>query len=487
MRKLTIMVVAGALVACGTGSNEPATATPAAEAAPPPYVMPDVLGVEALEDTNPDPNIVEVTLTAGRTTASYKPGASTSVFAYNGLLPGPLLKAKVGDEVIVHFKNDLSEPTTIHWHGLRISDQMDGAPRVHDPVKPGEEFTYRFKLPDAGSYWYHPHMNAPEQVEKGLYAPIVVFDPKRDPVYDAERYLILDDIRLDSAGKIAPPSSMDGMMAGRFGNVLLTNGRPIKEAVASAEQGTVERWRIVNAANARTMEIGIEGASFRVIAVDGGLLPEPYATKRLLVPIGQRFDLEVSYDQPGTAKLVSWVETEDSAGKVTKTPMNAFAVDVAASSRTPRDIVLPAVTLPERAVTANATITLGTTQTGDMVWTLNGEAMPMSPLFTWQQGSTLDLTIVNDIPLEHPFHLHGQFFEIVDAKGSGRDPKQPGLKDVVLLPPNGKVRLRAYIDNPGRWMVHCHILEHAEMGMMGEVLVTPNGSPPPMEMAPSTP
>lgn len=481
MRSATLaIVVAFAVIACGETSKPTEAAVPAA-APQPAYTMPEVLGVEPLEDTNPDPNVVEVTLSAGRARTSYVDGTTTSVFAYNGLLPGPLLRAKVGDEVIVHFKNDLSEPTTIHWHGLRISDQMDGAPRVRDPVKPGEEFTYQFKVPDAGSFWYHPHMNAPEQVEKGLYAPLVVFDPAHDPTYDAERFFVLDDIRLDDGGKIAPPSSMDGMMAGRLGNVLLTNGRPIKESVASVEQGTVERWRIVNAANARTMELTVEGASFRVIASDGGLLPEPYATQRVVVPIGQRYDIEVTYDQPGTAKLVNWAETSDASGKTTKTPFDAFTVDVAASDRIPREIAWPALSLPDRAPNATATITLGTTDSGDMVWTMNGEAMPMSPLFTWEQGTTLDLTIVNDIPLEHPFHLHGQFFEILDASGTALDPRRPGLKDVVLLPPNGKVRLRAYVDNPGRWMVHCHILEHAEMGMMGEVLVTPNGAPAPME------
>lgn len=252
--------------------------------------MPEVQGLDALEDTNPDPNVVEVSLTAGRTAHSFLSGTTAPVYAYNGSIPGPLLRAKVGDRVIVHFKNDLPEPTTIHWHGLRIPDQMDGSPRVHDPVKPGAEFTYDFTVPDAGSYWYHPHVQAPVQVEMGLYAPIVIFDPKNDPTYDAERFLVLDDIRIEKNGKVSPESSMDGMMGGRFGNVLLTNGKPAKEATASAEQGTIERWRIVNSANARTMQIGLEGASFRVIATDGGLLPEPYATKRLVVAIGQRFD-----------------------------------------------------------------------------------------------------------------------------------------------------------------------------------------------------
>ncbi len=467
-----MLAVALTLVACGSSSapkQEPAPAAPTA----PVWTMPDVLGVNALEDENPDPNIVEVTLTAARMTTSYIAGKKAQAFAYNGSLPGPVLRAKVGDHVIVHFKNKLSEDTTIHWHGLRISDQMDGSPRVQSPVKPGADFTYEFTVPDAGSFWYHPHVTAAEQVEKGLYAPIVVFDPAKDPTYDAERFLVLDDIRLDDDGTISAESSMDGMMGGRFGNLLLTNGRPVKEAVASVEQGTVERWRIVNSANARTMQVAVEGASFRVIATDGGLLPAPYTTKKLVVAIGQRFDLEVTYDQPGTAKLVSWVESADANGNATTAKISAFTVDVAASERIARQIAWPSVTLPERVSTGKATITLDATKVGDMPWTINGKPDPMEPIFTWTQGATVDVTIVNKVAMEHPFHLHGQFFEILDAN-------QPGLKDVVLVPPSGTVKIRAFIDNPGHWMAHCHILEHAEMGMMSEIFVTPDANAPPM-------
>ncbi len=455
-------------------SSQPADSAPSAPA----YAMPEVLGVTALEDENPNPNVVEVTLSAGKATTSFLAGKKATAFAYNGSLPGPLLKAKVGDEVIVHFRNALSEPTTIHWHGLRISDQMDGSPRVQTPVKPGEEFTYQFKVPDAGTFWYHPHIRTDVQLEMGLYGAIVVVDPKKDPVYDAERFLMLDDIRLESDGTISPTSDMDGMMAGRFGNMLLTNGRPAKEAHESVEQGTVERWRVVNTANARTLQLGVEGASFRVIATDGGLLPEPYTTSRLTVAIGQRYDLEVTYDRPGQTKLLNYVASTDSNGKTTEQAVPSFVVDVAERVRVPREIAWPSIVMPDRQADAQATITLDVTQDSTMgtQWTLNGKSDSMTPLFTWPQGATVGITIVNKVATEHPFHLHGQFFEILDAR-------QPGLKDVVLVPPSGKVSIRAFIDNPGHWMTHCHILEHSELGMMGEILVTPtDGMPAPSSM-----
>ncbi len=473
---LVCIAFTGVFVACSAKHDE--TQVPA-QSAPPPYAMPAVLGVDALEDQDPDPNIVEVSIVASRTRAEFKAGSPTTVWAYNGTLPGPLLKAKVGDDVVVHFKNDLAEPTTIHWHGLRISDQMDGSPRIQNPVKPGEEFTYRFRVPDAGSYWYHPHVKTDVQVEKGLYGPLVVFDPK-DPVYDGERFLVIDDIRLESSGSISPLNGMDYTMGGRFGNTLLTNGRPANEAKAAVEQGTVERWRIVNPANARTMVLGVEGASFRIIATDGGLLPEPYTTSRVTVAVGQRYDLEVTYDQPGQAKLINYVLSQDSAGKVKEVPVPSFVVDVAGSARAPRAIAWPKVKQPDRPADTNATMTLNLQQDadGNPVWTINGKAMAMDPLFTWAQGSTVLLTIVNKIKTEHPFHLHGQFFEILD------DASQPGLKDVVLVPSGGTVKFRAYMDNPGRWMAHCHILEHAEIGMMGEIVVSPTPGAPGPDNAP---
>jgi len=459
------------VAACSSAPEQAAPSAPVKET--PPYVMPEVQGVDALVDENPDPNIVEVSLVASRTKHEFKAGAPTTVYAYNGVLPGQLLKAKVGDEVIVHFRNDLPEPTTIHWHGLRIPDVMDGSPRIQSPVKPGEEFTYHYKLPDAGSYWYHPHVRADVQVERGLYGPIVVFDPK-DPTYDAERFLVLDDIRLETSGAISPLNGMDYTMGGRFGNTLLTNGHHAKDAVATAEQGTVERWRIVNTANARTMVLGVEGATLRVIATDGGLLAEPYVADRITVTIGQRYDLEVTYDRPGPVRLVNFVAAQDSSGAVKEVAMTSFAVDVKESARTPRTIAWPAVKHEERAPTVEATMTfnLQADSEGNAEWTINGRAMAEEPLFTWSQGSTVTITLVNKVRTEHPFHLHGQFFEIVDG--------DPGLKDVVLVPPSKTMKIRAYMDNPGRWMAHCHILEHAEIGMMAEFVVSPTdgGSSP---------
>ena len=283
---------------------------------------------------------------------------------------------------------------------------------------------------------------------------------------------MLDDILLSEGKRPAPFSSGMEAMHGRTGNVLLTNGRPSKAAGASVEQGTIERWRIVNTANARTMALELEGASFRVIGTDGGLLPAPYTTKRLVVPVGQRFDLEVTYDRAGETKLQRIVLALDANDKVVEVKVPAFSVDVAASDREPREILLPAVERPDRSPSTTKTIAFDAVSGPKGIeWRLNGRTHSSEPLFTFAEGETVRIRLENKAGPEHPFHLHGQFFEIADKK-------QPGLKDTVLVPGMSTVEIVAYMDNPGRWMAHCHILEHAELGMMSEIVVTPSGDPP---------
>lgn len=436
----------------------PACSPSAAEE--PARALPEVWGPAAAVDENPDPHVVEVRLEATSTTVDID-GEHVEMFGYNGMVPGPLLRVRAGDELVVHFHNGLTQPTTIHWHGLRIPAEMDGSPRIQAPIEPGGDFTYRFVVPEAGSYWYHPHVRAHEQVEAGLYAPLVVWD-ERDPVYDAERYVMLDDILLDAKGRLEEPfSSPPDAMFGRYGDRLFTNGQT-GALVAEATRGTVERWRLVNTANARTMLVKVEGARVRVIGTDGGLLPEPYAVDEITIAVGQRFDLEVTYDTGGEVTLSSFF-TDDKAWKP------VLDVAVAESEREARAIPWPEIVVPERASDGSASIVIDAVQGGEhgAQWRLNGQVHPEEPLFTFPEGRTVTITLDNKIGPEHPFHLHGQFFHVLD------DPSQPGLKDTVLVPGFSKVTILASFDNPGRWMAHCHILEHSELGMMSEIVVTP--------------
>jgi FtsP/CotA-like multicopper oxidase with cupredoxin domain len=437
--------------------------------------LPPVEGVAALVDRDPRPGHVEVDLTAAPLETEID-GVQLTMYAYDGQLPGPLLQARVGDEVVVHFTNQLPEPTTIHWHGVRVPDSMDGSPRIQDPVPAGGTFTYRFVVEDAGSFWYHPHVRANEQVDKGLYGPIVVHEAE-DARVDADRFLVLDDLYLTSQG--LPGFLTNGMeaMHGRTGNVLLVNGKA--EALALAvSRGQVERWRVVNTANARTMSLSVAGARWRVVGADGGLLPAPYETDRLVVAVGQRYDLEVTFDgDADTATLSSHVLALDEQDQVVEIALPLVDVAVGAAAGEPTTAAWPAaVPLPSaREVTEEAWIELDATNdpvTGALLWTMNDQVMPEEPLFYFALGATVDLRLYNRAGPEHPFHLHGQFFEIVRRNGQPVT-DEPGLKDTVLVAGMESVQIKAYLDNPGRWMAHCHILEHAELGMMAEIVVVP--------------
>lgn len=486
MSRMKWMALAALMVACGgdgapaaDGDASTADAGPAdapIDAPESPLEFPDLEGVSVLEDMNADPNIVEVELVAGYRTLSLGDGLEFEMHAYNGQVPGPALVAAAGDEVIVHFRNDLVQPTTVHWHGLRIPDEMDGTPRVQEPVAPGATFEYRFVVPEAGTFWYHPHVRSHFQMERGLAGPIVIRD-RLDPDYDAERVLVLDDILIDpDTGGIAPAFSFHGeAVHGRTGNVLLTNGHVSEEAPSGvATRHQVERWRVVNTANARTMQLSVEGATFRVIGTDGGRLAEPYVTERLLMPVGQRYDLEVTYSSPGRVELISHVPSLDAAGELIELAVPVFGVDVGDdATATAREISWPAAPVePARPPTRDAEITMNalTDDAGNLNWVLNGLIAPEEPLFTFDHGSTVRLTLRNLAAPEHPFHLHGQFFEIVDQGTPWTS--QPGLKDTVLVPGGETVEVIVSMDNPGRWMAHCHILEHAELGMMAEVVVS---------------
>src|SRR5882672_10214636 len=178
-----------------------------------------------------------------------------SAWGYQGTVPGPMIVAHVGDTLVAHLINHLPEPTVVHWHGVRLPSVMDGTESVQTVVQPGESFEYRFTLPDAGTFWYHSHANETVQIERGLYGALVVLGPN-EPVFDADRVLVLDDLKLDRKGRIAKTALFD-RHSGREGQVVLINGRAQPELQIAA--GQTERWRIVNASNARYVLLSLGG------------------------------------------------------------------------------------------------------------------------------------------------------------------------------------------------------------------------------------
>ncbi|TNE50895.1 MAG: multicopper oxidase family protein [Deltaproteobacteria bacterium] len=437
-----------------------------------PSSYPPIEGGTILKDENPDPNIVEVKLEAKAMMHQLTPKHNFEIYAFNGMLPGPIIKAKLGDQLIVHFTNSLKEPTTIHWHGQRVPEAMDGAPMVQAPVKPGETFTYRFKIRDAGTYWYHPHVRSHYQVEKGLYGMLIVQETQ-PLAFTRERAVVLDDILLTDSGLAPFNTTDDDKIKGRLGSQLLINGKPVPVAY-QAKTGERERWRLVNTANARVFRLEIKGAvsEVRVIGVDSGLLAQPYVLRPpfTLAP-GQRLDLEVMYEKPGKVEFIAEVAVGAKYEERSLLSVDVTGDAVSTPMAYPQYPVIPP--LPTRQVTRQETLTfeqLQTPDSGGNHWSINGQVNPGKPLFEFKTGDVVLFTLRHLGGPSHPFHLHGQFFEIVSRNGLPVT-DEPGLRDTVLVTLQERVVIKAYLDNPGRWMFHCHNLEHAAFGMMAHILV----------------
>jgi FtsP/CotA-like multicopper oxidase with cupredoxin domain len=432
-------------------------------------------------DRNPDPKIVEIDLTAKLADVEIAPGRRVHAWTYNGGLPGPLVRARVGDRLIVNFKNELPQGTTVHWHGMRVPIEMDGVPGISQPeVGTGESFTYDFVVRDPGLYWYHPHVMSAAQVGFGLYGAVLIEDPE-DPVDIADELtLVLSDIGFDRNGELESPESggSAGMVFGREGADVLVNGK--KHPRLQARAGAPQRWRIVNAAKSRYFSLDLDGQSFIVIGGDGGLQEYQVKSELVLITPGERVDLIVMPTGPPGSELVlrsmlynrgyGSIEYRDVEDLLTI----AFSGEPPLPPRplpdTKRVIVPPS---KENATPVQMVFTLPPVDgNGHSEFRVNGSPFWSARPFLASLGETQLWTVKNDTDWDHPFHLHGFFFIVLDEKG---EPIRPMVrKDTVNIPMNETARLLVSFDErPGEWMFHCHILDHADGGLMGTVQVGP--------------
>jgi FtsP/CotA-like multicopper oxidase with cupredoxin domain len=396
---------------------------------------------------------ITVPLEARETEWQFAPGRSIRGYGFNGHVPGPLIEAELGDELVVELTNRLAEPTTIHWHGLRVPAEMDGTEMVQRPVEPGESYEYRFVPPDAATFWYHAHVNETEQLERGLYGALVVRGPD-EPTVDREQVLVLDDLKLDPDGDVAPFGDEHEHHAGREGDVRLVNGRQEPELEIAA--GQVERWRIVNAANTRFVRLSIGGRPFSIIGTDGGLIPEPHEATEALVTPGDRFDLAVGPFAEGDVLEVAALPYDRGKGESQLERFATVRVGAAAPSRADIPQALRSVEpLVADGAEPNRTIDLKALMHGGHHQ--RDEAVRVGELQVWD--------LVNETGQDHPFHLHGFFFQVIEE--DGKPPPILSWEDTVNVPRKSRVRIAWLPDNrPGEWMYHCHILEHHAMGMM---------------------
>lgn len=468
---LPAVVVVACVSGCA-GEHAPAVPTLRASEVSQPAGWADDLAMPIPTDLNADPSVLEIDLEARVAELEFVPGFKTTVWTYNGTVPGPFLKAKVGDRLIVHFKNSLPEATTIHWHGLRISNDMDGTPGfTQDLVQPGGEFRYEFTLPDAGTYWYHPHYDSAEQVGRGLYGAILVEDPNDPEVFGDDLVMLLSDISLDEQGQLLPADSGGnfGDLFGREGSVLLVNGkvRPTLKVRAGKQQ----RWRLINATRARYYNIRLRNHRFVRLGGDNGLAARSADVYNLIVTPGERQDAVFTpSDEPGTHNVLRWVPTERGFGSVFNRPSEdmLFIDTVADAPVTPEPIPTELRTIERMDLTNALQTTLELTIAIDerVEMGVNGIPYWKSTPIQGLVGQTQIWRIVNNTDFAHPFHLHGYFFQVLD------DARVPEWKDTVNVPSKSEVSIAVHLDDrPGVWMLHCHILDHAEVGMMRTLVV----------------
>ena len=414
---------------------------------------------------------------------------TTAVFAYDGSVPGPVLRLPQGQVFKARAENRLGEDTTVHWHGIRLPNAMDGVPGLtQPPIKPGGSFGYEFTPPDAGTFLYHPHDDSLEQMGRGLAGALIIEEPE-PPVVDRELLWVVQDWRLGRDAQIAAGfgNRMEAAMAGRVGNTVTINGQVPDATLVRA--GERIRLRIVNAATARIMALSFAGHQPVVVALDGQPCDPHMPNGRLLLGPAMRADLVLDMDgEPGTTHPV----TDDFYGA-----RLAYTLVELAYDRAPRlparpqaaSLRLPPNPLPrpDLAGAEHHVMRLQGGMMGDMgmmggmmgagaVWAINGKSMTgdgeagMPPLLTLRRGTSCVLTLKNDTAWWHPMHLHGHSFRVLTRNGVAVPHDIWG--DTVLVEPRETVEVGFVADNPGDWLFHCHIMDHQMAGLMTVIRVT---------------
>lgn len=385
----------------------------------------------------------------------------------NNSVPGPVIKAKKGETLRIKLRNQLQEPTILHWHGIRLHASMDGTTDVQKPVLPGEEFEYQFTVPDAGTFWHHSHHNETVQMERGMYGALIVEDDA-DPIFDEERVLVIDDMKLENDNEFEKGNFITRWMErhdGREGEVALVNGRSDYQIRMHA--GQRERWRFINAASARYFRLYLGGKSFSIIATDGGLVQRPKQVTEILMTPGERVDIiagpfidgELFEIESLPYNRMTFVKTKQRS-YATVTVGNAEpSVGVLSSQMRSIPSLAPQDAIPNRKIQ----FSVGPSLKHGIDFLVNGKThtedkpVHVGELQVWE--------ISNTSLMDHPFHLHGFFFQIIEE--NGKAPGDKAWKDTYNLRPRSTIKIAWMPDNrPGRWMYHCHILEHHEAGMM---------------------
>ena len=459
-------------------------------------------------------NVVTTTLTARPTTLDLG-GPKVATWAYGDTLPGPVVRATAGDLLRITLDNELPTDTSIHWHGIALRNASDGVPDLtQTAVAAGNRFVYEFVAPDPGTYFYHPHVGV--QLDRGLYAPLIIDDPNEPGDYDAEWVVVLDDW-IDGTGttpdevfaKLASASNassgtrgmggMSGMdmgsdassgggmdMTGMGGMKMGSSGSPFGDSgdvtypyflingrvntapdVFTGKPGQRVRIRVINAAADTIFAVAL-GQHRVVLTHTDGYPVQPREAGAFYIGMGERYDVTVTLGD-GVFPLVAKPVGKDGvavglirtgAGKP-PTPSQAAAISELTGQVLQGNNLLPAESsrLTSKDVGQNVTLSLSG-QMSPYAWAINGAPYGKNEPVMIESGKRVAVQLNNMTMMTHPMHLHGHTFALPN-----------GLrKDTVLLKPMQNMAVALDADNPGNWMAHCHNIYHAEAGMMAALV-----------------
>ncbi|GLI55315.1 multicopper oxidase mco [Propionigenium maris DSM 9537] len=410
-------------------------------------------------------------------------GIEEETLGYNGDILGPTLRVRKGDEVEIHVKNTLEDETTVHWHGLRVISAMDGGP--HQVIPPGATWKVRFPIEQgAATLWYHPHLlhRTGPQVYRGLAGLLIIEDERSEALKLPRDYgvddipLIIQDRRFNSKGRLEYLTRPEDIIDGMLGDTGVVNG--VLAPTFSPRLG-VTRFRILNGANARTFYLRFsDNRTFYQIATDGGFLEKPVGRRELILSPGERAEIIVNFTssdkdlqlRDGDYTLLTFMPGRE-PGEVEKLPKElvkgAESIDTSKLKRryfvmqgTGRSVNINGKQMDMRRI--DEYVKLGETE----VWVVTNSShhMGMGMMMGGQMG------MMGNIP--HPFHIHNTQFRILSRNGLPPSRWERGDKDTVLVSPGESIELLVEFRHVGLYMYHCHILEHEDMGMMGQFNVS---------------
>ena len=495
------VVGAGALAACGSGPGS----TPA-------LVSPSGSAVAAADRKRTRSGRThEVTLTAAQAVIGLGAGISARTWAFDGRTPGRELRVSAGDTLAATLSNQLPNGTTtsVHWHGIALRNDMDGVPpATQTAVRAGRDFTYRFTADTPGTYFFHPHVGV--QLDRGLYAPLIVEDPKEPLSYDEEWVVVLDDwldgvtgtpddvfaelrqgmggMHMGEDSGSSPGSSGHGMggmthmlmgarsslLGGDAGDVKyphhLVNGRvPDDPEVLRTKPGKRVRLRLINAGGDTAYRVALGGHRLTLTHTDGFPIRHQ-EVDAVLIGMGERYDALVTLDD-GVFPLVALAEGKNATGMALVRTGSGSAPEPTTRPRELDGEIMTASQLraaddvrlaPKKADQVHRIELTGGMMTYD--WALNGKPFDMddptaNPIEV-REGSRVRLDFVNTTTMWHPMHLHGHTYRLGES-----GPR----KDTAIVLPRTTLSVFFDADNPGQWMLHCHNAYHGEAGMMALV------------------